>query len=119
MKALVWYGRENIRYEDVPEPTPGPGQVKVKISYCGICGSDLHEYRSGPVFLSQIPNAITGKSIPIILGHEYSGEIVEVAEGVTSLKIGDRVAGDCIWSCGECYFCLRNRPNLCPQGVYK
>ena len=118
MKALVWHGRQDLCYEDVPEPTPSLGQAKVKVHFCGICGSDLHEYRSGPVFLSREPNPITGKSVPLILGHEFSGKVVEVGEGVSALKPGDRVTGDCIWSCGKCYYCTRNRPNLCPQGAY-
>ena len=49
MKAAVWYGRKDVRIEEVPEPQVKPGCVKIKISWCGICGSDLHEYVSGPV----------------------------------------------------------------------
>lgn len=118
MKALRWHGREDLRYEDVPEPSPGPGQVKVKIHLTGICGTDLHEYQSGPLFIAVEPNPVTGRMIPITLGHEFSGKVVEVGKGVSSLKLGDRVTGDCIWSCGKCFYCMRNMPNLCLQCAF-
>lgn len=113
MKALRWYARGDVRYEDVPEPTPGPGQVKAKIHYTGICGSDLHEYEAGPIFIPLKPHPLTGAMPPIILGHEFTGRVVELGAGVMDLKIGDRVTGDCLWTCGKCYYCLRGRPNLC------
>jgi len=112
MKALRWYARGDLRFEDVPEPSPGPGQVKVKVKWAGICGSDLHEYEMGPVFVS------VGSSGSIILGHEYAGDIVELGAGVTSLKVGDRVAGDSPQYCGTCYYCRRNMLQLCQHGVY-
>jgi len=82
MKALRWYGKEDMRYEDIPEPSTGPGQVKVKVHWTGICGSDLHEYQAGPIFISVEPNPLTGRMAPLTLGHEFSGEIVEVGEKV-------------------------------------
>ncbi len=118
MKALRWHGKEDLRYEDVPEPSPRPGEVKVKIHLTGICGSDLHEYQSGPLFITAEPHPVTGKTAPVTLGHEFSGEVVEVGEGVSNFKPGNRVTGDCVWSCGKCFYCMRNRPNLCPQAVY-
>lgn len=118
MKALNWHGKEDLRYEDVPETCPGPGQVKIKIHFAGICGSDLSEYRSGPVFITTEPHPITGKAAPVILGHEFSGKIVEVGEGVSDFKPGDRVTGDCVWACGNCYYCLRNQPNLCSRAAF-
>ena len=52
MKAAIWHGRKDVRVENVPEPpTPGPGEVKIKVHRCGICGSDLHEYDAGPIFI--------------------------------------------------------------------
>jgi (R,R)-butanediol dehydrogenase/meso-butanediol dehydrogenase/diacetyl reductase len=118
VKALRWYAKEDLRYEDVPEPSPSPGQVKVKVHWTGICGSDLHEYQTGPVFVCTEPNAMTGRCAPITLGHEFSGKVVEVGKGITSFKVGDRVVGDCIWSCGTCYYCMRNLPNLCFKAAY-
>lgn len=118
MKALRWYGKEDLRYEDVPEPFPGPGQVKVKIHWTGICGSDLHEYQAGPVFVCVEPNPLTGRMAPLTLGHEFSGEVVALGEGVSSFKPGDRVTGDCIWSCGKCYYCMRNMAHHCLKAAY-
>jgi (R,R)-butanediol dehydrogenase/meso-butanediol dehydrogenase/diacetyl reductase len=113
MKALRWYGKQDLRYEDIPEPRATPGRVKVRVAWTGICGSDLHEYEAGPLFISMEPHPLTGRMAPLTIGHEFSGRVVEVGEGVTSLKPGDRVTGDCNWVCGKCYYCTRNMPNLC------
>lgn len=117
MKAAVWYGRKDVRVEDVPEPpAPGPGEVKIKVHWCGICGSDLHEYVAGPIFIpAQAPHPLTGKQAPLILGHEFAGEVVEIGEGVTNVQIGDRVSPDACWHCGTCYMCKRNRYSVCEK----
>ena len=112
MKALKWYAKGDLRLQDVPEPTPKAGEVKVKVKFAGICGSDLHEYEMGPVFVD------LGGSDSIILGHEFAGDVVEVGAGVDSLKVGDRVAGDAPQYCGSCYYCRRNMLQLCEKGVY-
>ena len=91
MKAAVWYGREDLRIEDVPEPSVGKDQVKIRVRWCGICGSDVHEYREGPMIISKKPHPLTGKSSPVILGHEFSGDVLAVGEGVRRIKVGDRV----------------------------
>jgi (R,R)-butanediol dehydrogenase/meso-butanediol dehydrogenase/diacetyl reductase len=78
MKKAVYRGIRDIRVEQVDEPEPGPDQVKVRVVYCGICGSDVHEYLHGPFPLSPF-------------GHEVCGEIVEVGDGVGDFEIGDRV----------------------------
>jgi len=118
MKALRWHGRNDVRYEDVPDPSPSLGQAKVKIHYTGICGSDLHEYHAGPIFIPLEPHPLTGSMAPLTLGHEFSGRVVEVGEGVTSLKAGDRVTGDCMWVCGDCYYCKRSMPSLCVKAAF-
>ena len=109
MKALRWHGKQDLRYEDVPEPSPGPGQVKVKVRFTGICATDMHEYQNGPILIS-VPS--------LILGHEFSGDVVQVGEGVSKLKSGDRVGADGYWSCGKCFYCQRNMRNLCNQGAF-
>ena len=118
MKAAAWHGRRDLRVEEVPEPgSPPPGQVKVKVSWCGICGSDLHEYVAGPVMISTRPHSLTGRMAPITMGHELSGTVVEVGEGVENLAVGDRVAADAAWRCGACYWCQRGEYNLCRRGA--
>jgi (R,R)-butanediol dehydrogenase/meso-butanediol dehydrogenase/diacetyl reductase len=118
VKALKWYAKGDLRYEDVPEPSPGSGQVKVKVKWCGICGTDLHEYRAGPILYATEPNPLSGRCVPLIIGHEFSGDVVELGEGATNCKVGDRVTADAIWVCGKCYYCERNMPNLCLMSAY-
>lgn len=117
MKAAIWYGRRDVRVLDVPEPpAPGPGEVKVKVHWCGICGSDLHEYTDGPISIPvEKPHPLTGKKAPIIIGHEFSGEIVGLGEGVTNVKVGDRVSPNACHRCATCPTCKQNRYNLCEK----
>lgn len=115
MQAAVWHARNDIRVETVPDPSaPGPGEVIIRVGACGICGTDLEEYRAGPLFIPvDAPNALTGRQAPLILGHEFAGEVVEVGRGVTTFKAGDRLAPDVLITCGECYWCKRNQHPLC------
>lgn len=113
MKAARWHGRHDVRIEDVPEPSPQPGQVKIKVHYCGICGTDLHEYIEGPMFIAEQPHPLTNYGAPVIIGHEYAGEIVELGEGVTGWQVGDRVALEGYWVCFDCYYCERHEYNRC------
>jgi len=106
MKALRWYAKEDLRYEDVPEPSPGPRQVKVKVNLAGICGSDLKEYADGP-------GMIDPSKVPIIIGHEFAGRVAELGEGVTNFKVGERVTALGYLCCGECYYCKRGMYNIC------
>ena len=78
MRAAVWHGRHDIRVEDVPLPdAPPAGWVQIRVDWCGICGSDLHEYVAGPVFIPvDAPHPLTGIKGQCILGHEFCGEIV-------------------------------------------
>ncbi|MBC8253817.1 MAG: alcohol dehydrogenase catalytic domain-containing protein, partial [Ardenticatenia bacterium] len=117
MKAAVWHGRRDIRIEDVPEPpSPPEGQVKVKVAWCGICGTDLHEYLGGPLYVPvDEPHPLTGVQAPVILGHEMSGDVVEVGPGVTQVKAGDRVALCPIIGCLECRWCKSGLMGLCPN----
>jgi len=106
MKALRWYARKDLRYEDVPEPSPGPGQLKVKVNLVGICGTDLKEYEAGP-------GMIAVDKVPLTLGHEFAGWVAEVGKGVTNFKVGERVTGVGYWFCGECFYCKRAMYNIC------
>lgn len=115
MNAAVWEGRLDINVKEVPTPsTPDPGWVNIKVEWCGICGSDLHEYLAGPVFIPVgTPHPRTGIKDQCVLGHEFSGEVVEVGKGVSSISVGDRVTASACQHCGECLYCQEGHPNLC------
>lgn len=93
MKAARYYGRGDIRIEDVPEPIVAAGEVGVELAFCGICGTDLHEYLDGPIFCPAAghPHPISGEESPITLGHEMSGVVYALGEGVTDLSVGEHV----------------------------
>ncbi|URN96344.1 MAG: 2,3-butanediol dehydrogenase [Candidatus Pristimantibacillus lignocellulolyticus] len=120
MKALRWHNTKDIRLENIEEPVAKKGEVKLKIQWCGICGSDLHEYTAGPIFIpTDTPHPLTGDAAPIVMGHEFSGKVVEVGEGVTDIEIGDRVTVEPIYSCGKCEACKQGKYNLCSlMGFY-
>lgn len=109
MKALVLNKPGEIALEDVPDPgSPPSGQVRVKVGSVGICGSDVHYYLHG-----QIGDFVVKE--PMVLGHETAGTVVEVGEGVSNLKIGDRVALEPGIPCGQCEICKGGKYNLCPD----
>ena len=114
MKAARWHGVKDIRVEDIQTPTPGPGEVAIKVAWTGICGSDLHEYLAGPIFVPvDEEHPLSHDKAPITMGHEYCGEIIELGEGVTGLNLGDRVAIEPIFACGTCPACHEGKYNLC------
>lgn len=107
MKALVKYSRGdgNMEIREVAEPTPGPGQVKVEVKAAGICGSDLRIYHD---------NTPVPISTPVTIGHEFSGKVTEVGEGVTQWKPGDRVVSETAYSiCGKCHYCITGNYHMC------
>ncbi|PPJ54152.1 hypothetical protein CBER1_01043 [Cercospora berteroae] len=115
MKAVRFYAKEDLRFEDIPEPVCGPGQVKVKPAWCGICGSDLHEYLGGPNLCPEDkPHPITGETVPLTFGHEFAGVIEEVGEGVSDrFKVGSRVVVAPIIFDGDCGACAEGLVNCC------
>ncbi|MBW1900240.1 MAG: alcohol dehydrogenase catalytic domain-containing protein [Deltaproteobacteria bacterium] len=100
MKAAVLRGPENILVQDMPKPKPGKYEVLINVRCCGICGSDLGIYKMG-----------FGDGL--VMGHEFSGDIVEVGEGVKDWQTGDRVVVEPSVVCGECYWCKRQEYNRC------
>jgi (R,R)-butanediol dehydrogenase/meso-butanediol dehydrogenase/diacetyl reductase len=120
MKAAVWHEKRDIRIEDMADPKPGTGQVKVRIKVCGICGSDLHEYKDGPFIIPSRPHPLTKRQGgPVILGHEFSAEITEVGERVSRFRPGDRVVVNPLIYCGECHYCKRGQHIMCTRlGTY-
>ncbi|MBB2976176.1 (R,R)-butanediol dehydrogenase/meso-butanediol dehydrogenase/diacetyl reductase [Microbacterium endophyticum] len=93
MKAARYYDRGDIRIENIDAPTVEPGTVGIDVAFCGICGTDLHEYLDGPIFVPPAghPHPISGESAPVTLGHEMSGVVYEVGEGITDIAVGDHV----------------------------
>jgi (R,R)-butanediol dehydrogenase / meso-butanediol dehydrogenase / diacetyl reductase len=113
MRAAVFHGRQDLRLEDVPEPDVGPGEVKLRVLYNGICGSDLHEYYDGPITTRDTPHPLTGVKNPVILGHELCGEVIDAGDGVKDLNRGDWVAIEPVETCGHCLFCTSGQYNHC------
>jgi (R,R)-butanediol dehydrogenase/meso-butanediol dehydrogenase/diacetyl reductase len=92
MRAAVFYGRSDLRLEDVPEPVPGPGEVKIRLAHNGLCGTDLHLYFAEPIQdgrrrLQRPPDRAGGQ----VFGHEFAGTIEELGTGLADLAAGDRV----------------------------
>ena len=114
MKAAVFHGAKDIRVQQIAEPGDlGPGDVRLKPHYCGICGTDLHEYAMGPIVIPSKPHALNGSVLPQVLGHEFSAEILEVGSQVKNLAVGDRVSVMPLLFCGNCYYCRRGLNHLC------
>ncbi|WP_417564108.1 2,3-butanediol dehydrogenase [Microbacterium sp.] len=114
MKAAVFYSARDVRVEDVDAPsTIGPREVLVRPLWCGICGTDLHEYAAGPIVTPVSPHPLNGSTIPQILGHEFSAEVVEVGPQVSSVRVGDRVTAMPLLFDGECFYCRRGLNHLC------
>ena len=107
MKAAVLHKARDLRLEDVPTPSYGPDDVLVKVKSVGICGSDVHYWRTG-----HIGDFVVRE--PMILGHEVAGVVAEVGENVTDLEPGDRVALEPGIPCRRCEACKTGRYNLCP-----
>jgi L-iditol 2-dehydrogenase len=107
MRAFVKYGQEPFAAEvrSLDTPSPGPGQVLVKVAACGVCGSDLHAYRGAPGYEWVVP--------PVVLGHEFSGTVCETGTQGSHYHPGDRVAAIGIQGCGVCWDCRAGRTNLC------
>lgn len=117
MRALRFHGQRDLRLEDIPEPTTRPGTVKVKVHWNGICGSDLHEYLAGPIYIPTPgnPHPLTGETLPVVMGHEFAGEVVEVGAGVTTVGVGDNVAADAVIRDSNCPACRHGAYNHCEQ----
>ncbi len=107
MKALVKTRRGvgNIELLEMAEPVPGPGEVKIEVQACGICGTDIHIYHDR-----------SETRPPVIIGHEFSGIVHELGPGVEHIAVGDRVVSETtVWSCGVCRYCRMGCYDICPQ----
>jgi (R,R)-butanediol dehydrogenase/meso-butanediol dehydrogenase/diacetyl reductase len=114
VKAVRWHGRRDVRFEQVPDaPEPGAAEVRVRVAWCGICGTDVHEYLHGPFVIPTRPHPVTGVAAPVVIGHEVAGVVDEVGGGVRGLEAGQPVALDGLIPCRSCAACGAGLPNLC------
>jgi L-iditol 2-dehydrogenase len=105
MKAVVFHGPGSLRYEEVPWPEPGPGEIVVTIEAALTCGTDVKTLRRGhPVMIPRVPT---------VFGHEFAGTVTAAGNGVRGIREGDRVVAANSAPCGACTLCLAGRPNLC------
>ena len=107
MKASRFLGNKTFAVTDLPTPHAGPGELVLRSQVCGVCGTDVHIYHGEPGSADVNP--------PVVLGHEYSGEVVEVGEGVTGFAVGDHVTVDPNIYCGHCAYCQNGKKQLCPS----
>lgn len=113
MKAARWHAAKDIRVEETEIPTAGQKQVKIEVQFTGICGSDLHEYTHGPMLIPvDKPYSLNGHQGVTTLGHEFSGIVSEVGEGVTNVKVGDRVVVEPLFKNPESPFIANGEYNL-------
>ena len=117
MKAARFHGQNDVRIDNIDEPETRSGTVKIAVAWCGICGTDLHEYLDGPIFISAPghPHPLTHESAPVTMGHEFSGTIEEVGDGVDGLSVGDNVVVEPYFVCDECPPCLAGNYHLCEK----
>ena len=105
MKALVYAAHDRIEVRDVPEPAPGAGEVLVRVAAAGICGSELE------AFATRSPR----RPPPLVMGHEFCGQVAALGPGVQGIQVGDRVVMNSLIACGACEACREGRAHLCPR----
>lgn len=109
MKAAVFYGKEDIRVEDIKERRPDHDEVMIQVKACGVCGTDVHIYEGAEGAAKTPPRTI--------LGHEFSGVVCEVGRDVTGIKVGERVCIDPNDMCGKCYYCRNGKAHFCENMI--
>lgn len=102
MKALQYFAKQDLRFVKLPDPQIRDNEVLMKVKKVGICGTDLHIYNGG----MHIPT-------PLVMGHEFVGDIVKIGEQVTNVLVGDRAVAEHVIGCGKCSYCLAGKRNLC------
>ncbi|PCH36784.1 oxidoreductase [Wolfiporia cocos MD-104 SS10] len=123
MRAVRYYAPGDIRVENIPEPPVTDGQIKIKVAWCGICGSDVHSYFILPTAspTATTPHKLTGEKLPIVMGHEFSGTIVALGRGVdTKYAVGQNVVIEPVISCMKptCPQCTSGARNVCPDMTF-
>ena len=99
MRAARFHGPKDIRIEEIDSPTASPGEVLIDVAWCGICGTDLHEYLDGPIFIPPQghPHPISGEAAPVTMGHEMSGTVSALGGGVAGVVISAPGARSPAW----------------------
>src|SRR4051812_29833602 len=105
MKALVFTAPRQLEMQDLPVPEIGGGEALIRVRASGVCGSDLHG------FLGKSKRRVP----PLVLGHEFSGEVAEISSAIPGVSAGDRVAIYPLKTCGQCAWCRTGRENICPN----
>lgn len=105
MRAAVYLRKGDLRVVDIETPTPGAGEVLVKLKYCGVCGTDHHIFH-GDGGAAPVPEGT-------VIGHEFSGTVSRIGDGVASVRVGERVSVDPNEPCGACYFCRNGKAHFC------
>ncbi|CAM1510725.1 Fc.00g034080.m01.CDS01 [Cosmosporella sp. VM-42] len=120
VQALCFYGKGKIQLEQVPTLPCGADEVRLKVAFCGICGSDIHELLGGPIFppAHGETHPFTGVKLPVTMGHEFSGTVIEVGSKVSKLKEGQNVTVNPgldhrHYQAGSCSMCKEGRYNIC------
>jgi len=106
MRALRLYGPQDLRVVEEPAPVPQPGEALIRVRSVTVCHSDIHYYKYGRI-------GDTVSEEPLVLGHEFSGEVLETTPGLEGVSVGDLVAVEPAVSCGVCRYCREGNPNLC------
>ncbi|KAH8695335.1 chaperonin 10-like protein [Talaromyces proteolyticus] len=119
MRAVRFHGKRDIRLDRIPVPEIcNNEQVKIKPSFTGLCGTDLHEYLEGPFMIPSAPHKVTGEQCPVVIGHEFSGVVTELGKDVHDLQIGDKVTVQTIIFDRVCNSCQRGLINCCPNSGF-
>ena len=116
MRALVAHGPRDYRYEEVPIPAVGRGEVLLRVLACGICAGDVKSFHGG-IRIWGTSEADRYIDTPVVGGHEFCGEVVEVGDGVTGLRVGDRAVSEQIVPCGHCRFCTQGTYWMCTRSA--
>ncbi len=111
MKAVAFTGQTRMELRDLPEPSPLPGELVVAVGYCGVCGSDLHEYAS------PAPSMRASGVFQPVMGHEFTGVVAALGDGVDGISPGDPVVVHPGGPCGHCYYCRSGQSNLCSDQI--
>lgn len=119
MRAVRFHGERDVRVEELDGATPGPDEVRLEVVAAGICGSDLHQYRHGSRGLTgDDPHPLTGETLPVRMGHEFCGTVVETGADVTAVGVGETVVVNPILACESCRYCADGLYHLCEVGGF-